>query len=132
VGLRAFEQFAGMNQCRRGIDRAVRAEGIRSVLLADLGKNALPVLLACRATRLEILAVVDDRLARPGRKYRGVPVITTDQASTLVFDAVVVANASPVAGTANRWKQRTDRPVIDLFNPDVVETKKATPAKRAA
>jgi hypothetical protein len=60
-----------------------------------------------------------------------VPVITTDQAGMLLFDAVVVANASPVAGTATagRWKQRTNRPVIDLFNTEAVEPAKATPAK---
>jgi GT2 family glycosyltransferase len=134
VGLRAFEQFAGMNQCRRGIDRVVRSRQIRSVLLADVGKNALPVLLACRACGVDVLAVVDDRMARPGRKYRGVPVITTDQAGLLMFDAVVVANASPVAGTATarRWKQRTNRPVVDLFNTATVETTNTTPAKRAA
>jgi GT2 family glycosyltransferase len=131
VGLRAFEQFAGINHCHRRLDREVLAAGIKTVLLADVGKNALPIWLACRACRVQVIAVADSRLAKPGRRYRGVPVITDEEAAELEFDAVIVANASPVAGaaTAIKWRKRTDRPVIDLFHQS---NETAMPLRRAA
>jgi GT2 family glycosyltransferase len=131
VGLRAFEQFAGINHCHRRLDREVLGGRFKTVLLADVGKNALPIWLACRACGVQVVAVADTRLAGPGRRYRGLPVITDDEAAELMFDAVIVANASPVAGaaTAIKWRLRTDRPVIDLFHQS---TETVMPLRRAA
>ena len=72
VGLSTFEQFARVVQTHRRLERAVRVQRVRSVVLVDVGKNILPFHLAAQACGVRVVAVADNRLARPGRRYRGV------------------------------------------------------------
>ncbi len=127
VGLAAFERFARVVDVRRRLDRAVRAGRARSVVLVDVGKNALPFLLAAQASGLRVVAIADDKLAAPGRRYRGVPVVTDMAAAALTFDAAVIATLSPVQAKAraDRWRAMQSRPVVDLYEPP-------TPAVRLA
>ena len=94
----AFEQFAMIQKIRSGVADAAVELKIRSILLIDVGKNLLPFWLAARDLGLEIVAIADANLARPGRRYRGIPVVDDDAARSLNFDAAVVTNISPVHG----------------------------------
>jgi hypothetical protein len=119
----AFEQFAMVLTIQQRMASAVRDHGHRSILLIDVGKNILPFWLAANACDVRIVAVADPRLAKPGRKYRGIPVVDDAAARLMHFDAAVVANVSPVHAALRRddWRQMIQRPVIDLFEtPEVL------------
>jgi hypothetical protein len=66
---------------------------------------------------VRVVAIADERLAAHGRRYRGVPVVTDAAARLMCFDAVVIANVSPVhtAVRAETWRRVSQRVVIDLF-----------------
>jgi GT2 family glycosyltransferase len=117
MGLAAFEEFAMVVTIRRRLDLAVRSGHIRSILLIDVGKNILPFWLASEASGLHVVAIADPRLAKSGRRYHGVPVVTDEEAAVMKFDAAVVANVSPVHARlrAQTWRNLQKRPVIDLF-----------------
>jgi GT2 family glycosyltransferase len=87
------------------------------VVLVDVGKNVYAYWRACRTLGVEIVAIADEKLAAPGRKYRGIPVVTDAAAIKLAYDAAVVANTSPVHAETRRaaWRAAQDKPVIDLF-----------------
>ena len=121
IGLAAFERFSRVLDVRRRLERVARRQRVRSVVLVDVGKNILPFHLAAEACGIRVVAVADDRLAAPGRRYRGVPVVTDMAAAGLAFDAVVIANLSPVqaAVRARRWRAMQGRPVIDLYEPAI-------------
>ena len=112
---------------RRRIEQLVRQHKVSSVLLIDVGKNLLPFYLAAEACGVRVVAVADDRLAKPGRRYRGVPVVTDEQARRMVFDVAVVANVSPVhaAGRVAQWREAQGRPVFDLFERTAVQLRRA-------
>jgi GT2 family glycosyltransferase len=116
IGLSAFESFAMTTQIRRRMDRARYAQRLQSVILIDVGKNLLAFYLAAQAAGLRVVAIADSKFAAPGRKYRGIPVVTDDDASRMVFDAAVLTNISPAhsAQRASEWR-KSGRVVIDLF-----------------
>jgi GT2 family glycosyltransferase len=117
VSADAFEQFAMIQNIRSRLADAMAQRNIHSILLIDVGKNIFPFWLAARELGLEIVAVADSKLARAGRYYRGIPVVTDDAARLLAFDAAVVTNISPVHGPKRvmQWRLMESRPVLDLF-----------------
>jgi len=66
-----------------------------------------------------VLAVIDDRLARPGRRYRGVPLVSSDRGLALDADAYVVSNTSYVHAQQRcaALVRQTSRPVYNWFDP---------------
>jgi hypothetical protein len=117
VSAASFEQFAMVEDIRSRMFDAIRQHNLQSILLIDVGKNIFPFWLAARGLGLEIVAVADDKLARAGRHYRDIPVVSDDEARSLGFDAAVVTNISPVHGPkrVEQWRGMENRPVIDLF-----------------
>jgi GT2 family glycosyltransferase len=113
----AFEKFAMIQEIQRRLAAATRNTPIRSILLIDVGKNLYAYWLAARELKLNVVAIADANLARPGRRYRGIPVIDDAAARALQFDAAVVANVSPVHSLqrASIWRAIQSRPVIDLL-----------------
>ena len=93
------------------------SSGVRRVLFAGLGKNVLAFHRAALESGISVLAIGDDRFARPGRFYRGVRIQPLRQALATEADAVVVSNTSPVhAGrTADLLGSVTDLPVHCWF-----------------
>jgi GT2 family glycosyltransferase len=126
ISAAAFEQFAQVDEIRQRLAAAVREHGIRSVLFIDVGKNVLAYWLAAQACGLRVVAIADPRLARHGRRYRGIPVIADDDAARRAdFDAAIVANVSPVhaEGRRDQWRKTCSRPVIDLFEDHLATVK---------
>jgi GT2 family glycosyltransferase len=116
IGLAAFETFAMTTQIRRRMDHARYTHHLQSVVLIDVGKNLLAFYLAAQAAGLRVIAIADNKLAAPRRRYRGVPVVTDDDAARMLFDAAILTNIAP-AQSANRaleWRT-SGRTVIDLF-----------------
>jgi GT2 family glycosyltransferase len=116
VGLAAFESFAMTVAIRRRMQAAVRRHGLRTIVLVDLAKNLLPYVMAAKAAGVQVMAIADSRLTGTNRRYHGIPVISDEQASRMIFDAAIVANISPAhAGArADAWRKH-GRLVIDLF-----------------
>jgi GT2 family glycosyltransferase len=117
VSLMVFERFAMTREIQERMKQAVCDEGHRSILLIDVGKNILPFFLAAKALGLRVSGVADAKLAHPRRTYRGVSIVDDTAAQLLEFDVAVIANVSPVHTAQRRdaWRQRSRRPVIDLF-----------------
>lgn len=111
-----FEHFYRWRFVHRRMAGLV-AEGVRRIVLADLGKNVFAYHRAAKATGVEIVAIGDDRFAAPQRRYRGTPVVGLEEALRHAADAVVVANSSAVHGTDtyHRWSDRTRLPVFHWF-----------------
>ncbi|MGD0389343.1 MAG: glycosyltransferase family 2 protein [Tepidisphaeraceae bacterium] len=113
----AFEKFAMIEEIRCRLATAIKGTQIRSILLIDFGKNVYAYWLAARELKLNVVAIADANLARPGRQYRGIPMVDDSAARALQFDAAVVANVSPVHSLqrASIWRAMESRPVIDLY-----------------
>ena len=94
-------------------------QGIRDVVLVDLGKNVYAFRQGTAAAGLKILAIADDRLAAPNRTYRGAGILATDEALSLGAQAYVVSNTSYVH-SCRRCRDLTrqiSRPVYNWFYP---------------
>jgi hypothetical protein len=117
VSAKAFEQFAMIHSIRSRMADAVAQHNLRSILLVDVGKNIFPFWLAARGLGLEIAAIADAKLARVGRQYRDIPVVSDDDARSLNFDGAIITNISPVHGPirTDQWRAMETRPIIDLF-----------------
>jgi cellulose synthase/poly-beta-1,6-N-acetylglucosamine synthase-like glycosyltransferase len=116
IGLAAFEHFAMVVSIQRRMDQARYRHRLQSIVLVDAGKNLMPFFLAARVNGIRVVAIADSKLAAPGRKYRGVKVVSDDDAGRLIFDAAIITNISP-AHTAQRaadWR-KSGRLVVDLF-----------------
>ncbi len=126
----SFEKFARIDAIAQRLCAARDAMGLRSILLADLGKNILAYWMAAQSCGLKVICVSDDNLGGRGWKYRGVPILTNEQARRAPFDAVVVSNMSPVHAALRRnfWRQAQRKPVIDLFETEAVGVKSAGPS----
>lgn len=98
---------------------ALAEQGVRRLVLVDLGKNVYAFLRGAAAARLDVLAITDDRLADPHRSYRGCPVVTLADALAQRPDALVVSNTSYVHAAVRTAALRdaTDLPVHAWFAP---------------
>ena len=96
---------------------AVRKDGVRRIVLAELGKNVYPFLRAAQQCGLKVLAVADDRFAAPKRCYRQVPIVPVVEALDRKPDAIIVSNTSPVHTelATRRLRAATDIPVHNWF-----------------
>jgi len=94
----ALEHFFRWEFLQRRMSE-LAAAGVSKSILADLGKNVLAYDQAAKAAGVEILAIGDDRFCAPNRYYRGIPVLSLDEALRLRCDATVIGNMSAVHGT---------------------------------
>lgn len=118
LGEEAFEAVFRWREIREHMNR-LAAWGVRRISLVDLGKNVYPFVRAAAEQGIRILALGDDRFARPGRTYRGVPVVPLRDALETRAQAFVVSNTSYVHAR-QRWVEvssRTSRPVFSWFDP---------------
>jgi GT2 family glycosyltransferase len=127
----AFERFARIEQIHAQLCEARDRHPARRVLFVDLGKNMLAYRRAARECGLKIVAIADDRLA--GRRYRGIPIVTDQQATLLDFDLAIIANTSPVHAQRRLGEMTAllSRPVVDLLASDELRDS-ATSLRNAA
>jgi hypothetical protein len=111
-----FENLFRFDEIARNMQE-LAAKGTRSIVLADLGKNIYPFVRGARQAGLFVLAIADDRFARPGRCYRGVPILPANEALAAAPDAIVVSNTAPVhaAASARRLAPMTQCPIHCWF-----------------
>lgn len=114
---RAFERFFCVAQIETHM-RRLRDEGVRRILLGDMGKNVFAFWRGARMAGIETVAIANDDFGQTaGRRYRGTAILPTAEALTLDYDAVVVANTSyaHAAERARDVARQTDRPIHDWF-----------------
>ncbi len=116
----AFETFAKINEIKQKLQKLRDEHQIKSVLLADLGKNIHAYWRGCRELGIKIIAIADKNLAHPSRRYRGIKLLDPQSACNLKYDAVIISNLSPVHASAshNHWRMTQDKPVFNLFEPE--------------
>ncbi len=116
---RAFETFAQVRSIENRLRMAKEFLDLRTVLFVDMGKNILPFFRAAQVLGIDVVAIADNTFAQVKRAaYRGIPIISDDDARSLTFDAAVISNLSPVhvAQRRSAWrKHERFRPVVDLF-----------------
>lgn len=113
-----LEQVFGWSFVRTEMERLFH-NGLRRIVLADVGKNIFAFYRGACEAGLTIRAVADDRFAANGRVYRGIPIVNTEKAISLGPDAYVVGNTSYVHAE-QRFREltnRTSRPVYNWFRP---------------
>jgi GT2 family glycosyltransferase len=121
----AFETLFCFRQIAERLE-ALAAEGVKRIVLADLGKNILPFVHGAAEAGIEVAAIADDRFARPGRRYRGILIEPTEVALNRPHDAVVIANCSPAHAThrqaalAARTPRGPKRPVYNWFSCEAI------------
>lgn len=113
----AFEHFAKLHETAARLGPALRQHSAKRVLLIDAGKNLYAYWRACRELGVEVVAIADAKLGRPGRVYRGIRVLGDDEARRLPHDLAVIANLSPEHAKRRlaEWTAKHDRPTVDLF-----------------
>lgn len=116
----AFEYLFRFRYIARAM-AAVAESGARTIVLAELGKNIRPFVLAARNARLRICGIADDRFAAPGRRYEGIPIQSLPEALRAAPDLVVISNTSPAHArrTAEHVRQSTPIPVLRWFGYDL-------------
>lgn len=126
----AFERFARIDETCQRLADAKRRFGWKRILLVDLGKNILAYRLAAEAAGLQIVAIADARLGGRNLRFRGYPLLSDEQSMRSDFDAVVIANLSPVhaAERLRHWRSIQSRPVIDLFETGAVPDRESAAA----
>ena len=97
--------------------RDLRANKLRRVLFAGLGKNIYPFVRSANESGIEIAAIADNNFARSGRCYRGVPIVESNSASLDNIDAIIVSNMSPAHATRTRdgWARKTKIPIFAWY-----------------
>ena len=108
----ALEFFFRWDEIERNM-RGLARDGVRRIVLADLGKNIYAFHRGAARAGLRTVAIGDDRFSARRRFYRRIPVVPIEFAMTRPHDAVVVANSSAVHGavTCHRWRRLSQRPV---------------------
>lgn len=108
----AFERFFRWEEIDRRMAQLAQL-GTKRVILAGLGKNLFAFYRAAENAGIVPSAVADDRFARPGRCYRGLPVLSTSDAVALAHEAVVVCEqvAAHSVRCEKHWRACTDQPV---------------------
>ena len=115
-----FDELFGVSRIAREMAR-LRDDGVRRALFAPLGKNTLVYWRNARAAGIEVVAIADDRFHGAGlRSYRGASVLRGDDAASLAFDAVVIANSAPIfaAEERERWRGRVG---VAVVAPEAIE-----------
>jgi GT2 family glycosyltransferase len=112
-----IETIFKFTQIQTHMATAQHAHNFRRIILADLGKNMLAYHRAAAALGITVAAICDDHLAAPTREYRGIPVLTTQQALHLSADAWIISNMSPTQAPRRAAAlAHIGKPVIDLFS----------------
>jgi GT2 family glycosyltransferase len=114
---RPLETFFSLRRIE-GHMMQLAGQGVRRILLADLGKNVFAFWRGAMRSGIKLTGIADDRFGSPpGRHYRGTPILPTEVALRGDFQAVVISNTSYVhaADRARQVRQLTDRPVYDWF-----------------
>jgi len=94
----ALEHFFGWSRIRRNMQQMV-SDGVKTIVLVDLGKNIFAYYRGANKTGVKVLAIGDNRFCAVSREYRGIPMVPVDDALGREVDAIVVANSSAVHGT---------------------------------
>jgi hypothetical protein len=92
---------------------------VRRVAIADFSKNVYATYAACGSAPLERVALLDDRAAFQGLRYRGMPIVNYATILQLQCDGVIVSNTNPaqVAALADRVRATCDLPVLTFWRP---------------
>lgn len=112
----SLEQFFRWGYVRQRMAALIEG-GVRRIVFVDLGKNIFAFHRSAREVGIESSAIGDDRFAAPGRYYRGIPVVSLNEALASPCDACVVGNSSAphAAATYHAVAARTDKPVHCWF-----------------
>jgi hypothetical protein len=119
-----IERIFKFQKIRDRMEHVKRRTGCERVVFAEFGKNMLAYWLAAKDLGLEIVGILDERLAgedgKKGRRreYRKVPLVRRGEGAVEGCDVIVMSNMSPVQAPGRAAALRRVIPgkvVVDLF-----------------
>lgn len=111
----AFEQLFHWQRQTRLVRHWATSHSVRRVILASVSKNLYATWRACRAAGLDVQAIAEDHPAFAGRLYRGLPIVSTEQAMRRGLPAVLSnANLATLDAQAAALASMTDQPILRL------------------
>lgn len=119
LGADAIESIFGINVQRQTIATWARQNRIRTVCIADWGKNLYATWSACQSTGLTVHAILDHLPAFSGADYRNIPVLPDSAVSPSAFDGILLSTVNPaqVNPRAAALEHRFGVPVLRLWEP---------------
>ncbi len=120
----ALETIFGFEEQMHAVSAWRVAHKIRSVAIADFGKNIFATYRACHRSALEVVALLDNCPAFSGARYRSIPILPDAQLFRSDVEGIVVSNINPaqvdkrVAELSARFKL----PVLRLWHPRHLES----------
>lgn len=111
-----FQAFSHFDEIELRLASAAAQHNLQRVVFIDYGKNIHAYWRAAKKLGLTVVAIADRNLAGPLRFYRGIPILTDQQARQQHYDAAVLANLSPAHAKTRlqSWSPMDIRPAIDL------------------
>jgi hypothetical protein len=96
-----------------------KANGVKTVVLADFSKNIYATYDGCVRAGLTIAAISENQPAFAGLTYRGIPVMADDRAAAIRPDGIIISNVNPaqIDGVEARLKARFHGPILRLWRP---------------
>ena len=114
-----IETIFQWNSQAAAVGRWASTQRLRSVVLADFGKNLYATWRACHEAGLRVVAVADGNPAFAGMSYRGVPIVPLAEAFAGPVDGCVISNVNPAQldKIAEAVRKRFGGPVLRLWEP---------------
>jgi GT2 family glycosyltransferase len=130
LGGEALETIFRFDEQAKAVRKWAKEHGVRTVAIADFGKNVFATYRACAAAGLQTVALADGKPALRDGRYRSLPIIEPADLEHLGADGVVVSNINP--GQIDRVtagvREAFAGPVLRLWEPRYFEK----PRKRVA
>lgn len=119
LGADAVESIFGLNAQRQMIAAWAKHHRIRTVCIADWGKNLYATWSACQAAGLKVEAILDPVPAFAGSEYRAIPVLSEATVDAKSFEGILLSTINPaqVNPRAAALESRFGKPVLRLWEP---------------
>jgi GT2 family glycosyltransferase len=114
-----LETLFEWKQQRCAVSRWAATHGIRSVVIADYGKNLYATFRAAQLASLDIRSIADSGPAFAGLRYRRVPILPHAAALAAAPDGVIVSNINPaqIDRAAAQVRAHFAGPMLRLWRP---------------
>jgi len=129
----SLELIFGIEGQKTMVAEWAKRGALKTVVIADFGKNLFATYTACRSAGLAITAIADDNPAFAGLFYREIPILPLAQAITSAVQGVALSNINPaqIDARAKLIRDVYAGPLLRLWQPRFTEiaiTKRAQAA----
>jgi hypothetical protein len=124
VGEPVIEQMLDLRRQATTVGQWARLHSLRRVALADFSKNIYATYDACRQSGLEVSCVIDNQPAFAKSRYRGLPILTANEAKQgAPLDGIVLTTINPahIERRMQELQAQFDVPILRLWHPRLLQ-----------